>query len=288
MRDYSYFFVLSPNIGKSVYIMSDEEEDDYMSLKFLQDAEQFESQRKEATYTERRKKQLREQEKKAHVKPRAQLEAEERGKALQRSLEEDKSNKGMKMLMKMGFKKGMSLGKNSSGIVEPIKVNIKAGRQGIGMEIESEKRLRALEEEEMENSKRAKVDLETFRTIKAKQAKENQLRRYLTAAISICKKFDEENSVETNILWTLEPASQEMENNEDTEQDKEEEATDNIIDLYPKEEIERLNSLELDEKFALVVEYLRNKYFYCFWCSAKYKDAEDLQANCPGPEEDDH
>ena len=131
--------------------MSDDE--DYMSLKFLEEAQEFESKRKETTYSERRKKQIREQEKKGYIKPRAQLEAEERQKGLERSM--DESNKGMKMLMKMGFKKGMSLG--TDGIREPIKVDLKSGRGGIGMESELKKRAREQEEEEEREIGRAHV-----------------------------------------------------------------------------------------------------------------------------------
>jgi hypothetical protein len=37
-----------------------------------------------------------------------------------------------------------------------------------------------------------------------------------------------------------------------------------------------------------VIDYLKSQYYYCFWCSVKYSDQEDLDSNCPGPEEDDH
>ena len=42
------------------------------------------------------------------------------------------SNKGFAMLMKMGFKKGDGLGKDGAGIHEPINVNLKQGRAGLG------------------------------------------------------------------------------------------------------------------------------------------------------------
>jgi hypothetical protein len=77
---------------------SDSEEDDYMSLKFLEESEE----KKELSYLEKRKKALREQEKRAYIKPRRVLEEEARQEGLQKEL--DEKNKGMKMLMKMGFK----------------------------------------------------------------------------------------------------------------------------------------------------------------------------------------
>lgn len=98
-RLYCFFFYLF-FIKGSYLEMSDEE--DYMSLKFLEEAKSFENENKKESYSERRKRQLREQQQKAYIKPRHILEQEERERGLQTSVDND--NKGMKMLMKMGFK----------------------------------------------------------------------------------------------------------------------------------------------------------------------------------------
>ncbi|KAG2236775.1 hypothetical protein INT48_006959 [Thamnidium elegans] len=261
--------------------MSDEE-DDYMSLKFLEGAQEFETKRQE-TYTERRKKQLRIQQEKAYIKPRAQLEQEEREKGLQTSV--DESNKGMKMLMKMGFKKGMALGQG--GIVEPIKVDLKAGRMGIGMESQLKKRAR--EEEEEEAKKRVELDPEDYRVLMAQKAKDHQYTKYINAAVSICEKLDEENDVKTNILWTLKPVQpNEVEEEEKEQEDKEKEEEEEKEPIYPQESVDKLKSLSLEHQLEALVSYLRETYTYCFWCRAKYTDKQDLDENCPGTEEDDH
>jgi hypothetical protein len=266
--------------------MSDQEEDDYMSLKFLEEAQEFESKRKEASYTERRRKQLREQEKKGYIKPRAQLEAEEREKGLQKSLEQD--NKGMKMLMKMGFKKGMALG-SGDGIVEPIKIDLKSGRLGIGM---AKKRQRELEQaEEEEARKRVQIDPEDYRAVMAQRAKDQQYSKYVNAAVSVCEKLDEDHGVKSNILWTLRPIiventkEDEAQATNEVEEEKEKEEKE---PLYPQEEVDKLQSLKLDQQLEALITYLRETYFYCFWCRAKYDSKDDLDANCPGTEEDDH
>ncbi|KAG9119705.1 hypothetical protein FRC07_005135 [Ceratobasidium sp. 392] len=44
----------------------------------------------------------------------------------------------------------------------------------------------------------------------------------------------------------------------------------------------------VQERLAGLLEYLRSKYFYCFWCGANYDSQEDLEQNCPGIDEDDH
>ncbi|CAO3700574.1 unnamed protein product [Rhizopus microsporus] len=100
----------------------------------------------------------------------------------------------MHMLMKMGFKQGTALGKKGTeGIVEPIKVDMRNSREGLGM---SKKRER--EEEEEFEKKKLHMDPDEFRAAMAQRAKENQYQRYVVAAVSICQKFDEEAGVGVN------------------------------------------------------------------------------------------
>lgn len=97
-------------------------------------------------------------------------------------------------------RKGNALGKKGTeGIMEPIKVDLKTGRQGIGMESELRKRERE-EEEEMER-KKVKIDPGDFRAIMAQRAKESQHMRYLVAAVSICQKLDEESGIEVKNIY---------------------------------------------------------------------------------------
>ncbi|KZT26980.1 hypothetical protein NEOLEDRAFT_1131478 [Neolentinus lepideus HHB14362 ss-1] len=54
------------------------------------------------------------------------------------------------------------------------------------------------------------------------------------------------------------------------------------------EEAIRFLSLSAPERLDTVLKYLRCEYLYCFWCGTQYDNAEDLQQNCPGEDEDDH
>jgi len=59
-----------------------------------------------------------------------------------------------------------------------------------------------------------------------------------------------------------------------------------------------LLSLTLTDELALhdkpvqrldrVLRYLRAEYHYCFWCGTQYKSSDEMQAECPGPDEDMH
>jgi len=51
-------------------------------------------------------------------------------------------------------------------------------------------------------------------------------------------------------------------------------------------ELDEFNALEPAIRLAKLVEYLREKHNYCFWCKHQYPDAK--MEGCPGLTEDDH
>lgn len=51
-------------------------------------------------------------------------------------------------------------------------------------------------------------------------------------------------------------------------------------------ELEAFDALEPEERLRRLVEYLRERWRYCFWCKCQYPD-EGLEG-CPGATEDDH
>jgi len=51
----------------------------------------------------------------------------------------EKESKGYKLLSKMGFEEGKGVGKQKQGIVEPVGVKIKEGKEGIGKSVKTEK-----------------------------------------------------------------------------------------------------------------------------------------------------
>ncbi|XP_067840214.1 G patch domain-containing protein 11 isoform X2 [Heptranchias perlo] len=65
-------------------------------------------------------------------KSKKEVEEERRDSMLKSSLGSE--NKGFALLQKMGYKEGQGLGKSGNGIVEPIPLQIKTGRSGIGHE----------------------------------------------------------------------------------------------------------------------------------------------------------
>ncbi|KAL2869951.1 putative G-patch domain protein [Aspergillus lucknowensis] len=51
-------------------------------------------------------------------------------------------------------------------------------------------------------------------------------------------------------------------------------------------ELDEFNALEPAERLRRLVQYLREKHYYCFWCKYRYDTAE--LEGCPGVTEEDH
>lgn len=77
----------------------------------------------------------------------------------------------------------------------------------------------------------------------------------------------------------------------DEGEDADDSKTPTTVEHFPQEVIEEaIYFLRLGprDRLKLLLDYLREKYSYCFWCGTHYEDAIDLEQNCPGLEEDDH
>lgn len=111
-------------------------------------------------------------------RPAKLLEAERREKGLNSAI--SSTNKGFAMLAKMGYKEGEAIGKSSKGIVEPIAIQVKTNRAGLGREVA----LKQLEEHRLElrqkrmrerSAKQATVSTDEFRRRITQKALEKQI-----------------------------------------------------------------------------------------------------------------
>ncbi|XP_031449126.1 G patch domain-containing protein 11 isoform X2 [Phasianus colchicus] len=113
--------------------MGDEEEEDYMSDLFIKEDVRpgvpMVRRVREALQKEEKQKEANEKNRQKSVK---EEERERRDLVLSSALGDE--NKGFALLQKMGYKSGQALGKSGEGIVEPIPLNIKTGRSGLGHE----------------------------------------------------------------------------------------------------------------------------------------------------------
>lgn len=113
----------------------------------------------------------------AKGRSRAQLEEERRVEGMSASISSE--NKGFAMLAKMGYKSGQSIGKlSSNGIVEPIAIQVKTDRGGLGREAAlkqlQEKRLE-IRAKQLQRLTAEPITTEEFRKRMTQQVKERQI-----------------------------------------------------------------------------------------------------------------
>lgn len=263
--------------------MSDEEED-YMSDAFLskiQDVKPGVSMVRRVRETMKREAQIQEKNIMNRQKPYKEQEKESREAALQSSISNE--NKGFALLQKMGYKAGQGLGKQGAGRVDPIPLNIKTDRGGIGME-ELKKRKAEEELEHYRQKVRAKQQnetksLEDFRSRVRTDREERKIEGDLRRSQRSCEQLDSQQGVTVpreEWYWPKTDVDDDDDDEEEEEDDKEEK---------DEEEAVKLSSFD---KLQILTSYLRGRHFYCLWCGTTYNNEEDLCSNCPGDTAADH
>lgn len=172
----------------------DEEEDDYMNFVIPS------SPKTRETPLQRRQRLKLEAEKRARPKPKAEREADERAAtaaALSASLftnpEEAAKSKGLAMMAKMGFKPGAALGKEGDGRAEPIGIEVKEGKGGIGLDTE---RKRIWREEIERGVKRVKRDEGDYRERVREEREAARLEGMVGAAMRALEQMEADEEVE--------------------------------------------------------------------------------------------
>ncbi|CAF9932628.1 MAG: hypothetical protein GOMPHAMPRED_006624 [Gomphillus americanus] len=171
----------------------EEEEDDYLSMAIIEPAKSYQKE----TYTQRRIRKQHEAESK-NPKSKAQL-ATEAAAAQAQSLSTaiPQTSKGFKMLSKFGFIPGDSLGakNNPHARMEPIELDMKIDRGGIGMDSEKKRKFKDAVEEE---TKRAKLGESDFRERVSREREVERLERLVVGAMKVAERMDEDERLESD------------------------------------------------------------------------------------------
>ena len=168
---------------------SDDEEDDYLNITFDEPA----TKKKETSLqkTARLKKEAAER---GRIPSKAEKEAAAvaaREKALATEL--DSSNKGAKMMAKMGFKAGGGLGAaGNEGRTRPIELGMKDDKGGIGADSEKKRKIREAAEAAESGVKKAKLTVEDFRERNVREREEKRLEGMWYGAMKILETFEED------------------------------------------------------------------------------------------------
>ncbi|KAF2682715.1 G-patch-domain-containing protein [Lentithecium fluviatile CBS 122367] len=186
-------------------------EDDYMKMTF----DDAPKDPQHETSLQRAARKRKEGEARSRQKSKAECEAEAelvREASLATALPE--TNKGFKMMAKFGFKQGDTLGKSETAQKEPIQIEIKEGRAGIGVESEKKRKYQEMWDQARREAKRAKEEEGNFFEERRQQQKERKAERDLdnaqrTAERLAEKEAEAENNggakeqhlTDINVLW---------------------------------------------------------------------------------------
>jgi len=213
-----------------------------------------------------------------------------------------KSNIGHKLMTKMGYKEGMGLGPKKGGISTPVDINLKADRGGLGRDTLVKEAKKELENRKKSNEQ---VTREIFRSHQKFQLSERKVRSDLTKARVVIESLDTQVEIPEHNLWPPKQTQEELEEDETSEFEHRPLTVEEQEDKAHK--LVRVNDDELETprivtnnesngvSFAVVLgdlnkvlTYLREKHFYCYYCSIKFDGTEDMAKSCPGPTEQDH
>lgn len=213
------------------------------------------------------------------------------------------------MLSKLGYQPGSALGAagNKNAVLEPVAVEIKAGREGVGM---ANERKRKMHEEAEERREEEREVVEGYRERVTRERESRRVEGLLGGAMRVLEGMEEGTAGKrVNVLYrglvrqrkeeererrarydlhqSLSRSAAYEADDEEEKQDRlawggeeEDEADDR------DEELEAFEALVPQERLQRVVSYLREKHWYCFWCKSRYENAG--MEGCPGMTEDDH
>lgn len=182
-----------------------EEDDDYLTMSFEDPAPST----KLETLTQKKKRLAREAEAKSRPKSKAELAAEEKAKrdaALNKN-EIDTKSKGFKMMAALGYKPGGALGaartETQHGAAddrlrEPVGLEMKEGRSGIGADAEKKRKFREEVATREEDMKKRKVEEGEFRERQQREQEEKRLEGQAFGAMKVCQQLEEEDEVVEN------------------------------------------------------------------------------------------
>lgn len=272
----------------------DDEEDDYMSDAILTKCTDTRPGLVSANAARIHKveKKIKESNVKNIVKPKSVVEHEKREEGLQAAIKSD--NKGFALLAKMGYKPGMGIGKQGEGRKEPVGINVKTGRGGLGAEADRKRRKeqwttmrasRLIKRQKMESN--LKRD---FQQRMSSKFTDGKAERDVIKSQKVCEQLDSEMGTTIPDEWYFWPKSMlpKKKKKNETETGLSVEVVEEEEDDDEDEEEEEEDFLTNQEKLEALTAYLRTIHLYCIWCGTKFEDEDDLSTNCPGDTADAH
>ncbi|KVI12076.1 G patch domain-containing protein 11 [Cynara cardunculus var. scolymus] len=168
------------------------------------------------------------------------------------------SNIGFKMLKQMGYTPGSGLG--GSGRAEPVGLEIRRSRAGIGREDPIKEKLRKEEEMLWEKRRREEELMSDFGCRVKERWRNKRVVVNFHKAKGVLDQLENKEVVE-------------VEKKDDDEKEEGEDEEEEVI---------------TEEDLHEILMKLRDDFQYCLFCGCQYESREALLGDCPGIDEDDH
>lgn len=196
--------------------------------------------------------------------------------ALSKSILTDRSSVGLKIMQKMGFDVTKGLGKDKSGSAEPIKVDLKRNRVGIG----ASKPVKKVRSDSIEH-----VDPGEYRDRQSSKNEERLWRGRVRQAQNTLMELENFDFLDYKGSWLdVNPLYQgRVKENQELNSDVPSTIDPNELSDESENEVVVDTDKEL---FAKLNNELRSRFSYCFWCGSFFGDNYDY--DCPGVNESDH
>jgi len=178
------------------------------------------------------------------------------------------TNIGFKMMQQMGYNPGLALGKDGQGRLEPVGIDIKRSRTGLGRDdVEKEKKIAMAKEMERNTQENRRTEHNMMSDFRDRRKQLWKSRKIMSTYKKVSATLAQLEGVDLG-PDTDDKAKKQEEGVDEAEEDEEDEVT-------AEELLELLNRLRIE-------------FNYCFYCGFQYESADALISGCPGVEEEDH
>jgi len=147
---------------------------------------------------------------------------------------------------------------------KPIQIQLKNDRKGLGFNVN--KRMKSDDNQ---------ININEFRERIAQKNYASLVKADLRKCQIACQRFDSDNGIEhPKEQWFWPKVTNDNDDDNDNNDDDDDDTdTDDTSD---------------EEKLNILVNYLRDEYYWCVYCAIKFNDFHDMIDNCPNGTRDAH
>ncbi|KAJ9519618.1 hypothetical protein QJQ45_013361 [Haematococcus lacustris] len=214
-------------------------------------------------------------------------------------------NKGFQLLKAMGYQAGQGLGRGAQGPVEPLPLLPKMSRTGLGVDEQKRRAAAAAQQaalqeqplhEELDRNLQqgqvagqhspAQASASGYAGPQDGTATEQEavrgcdLDQLLRSLPALWPVLLESNELPEDLAMLLEGQGQEPDGRPSVTSRR---PTQDQVAALPG-----VPTIPIQQQLQLLLHYLRSRHQYCLYCGCSYDDAAQMEAQCPGPLEDDH